>query len=102
MLLDIIFESFVADKFARDFHELPHTNLGLQQNTAIPKNCINTILAKYPHNIPREDSRLRTQKVIGDMLCFQHNSTACALVVKNSITTLALSYGLCLLFMSFT
>ena len=47
--LDMVPESFVANKAQRDLRELTRTRLELQGGTSAPKNRIHAILAKYPH-----------------------------------------------------
>ena len=47
--LDMIPESFVADKPARDLRELTRTRLGIKMYATGPKNRIHAILTKYPH-----------------------------------------------------
>ena len=51
--LDMIPESFVADKPARDLRELTRTRLGIKMYATGPKNRIHAILAKYPHEQPK-------------------------------------------------
>ena len=51
--LDMIPESFVADKPARDLRELARTRLGMKMYATGPKNRIHAILAKYPHEQPK-------------------------------------------------
>ncbi len=51
--LDMIPESFVADKPARDLRELTRTRLGMKLHVTAPKNRIHAILAKYPHEQPK-------------------------------------------------
>ena len=50
--LDMVPESFVANKAQRDLRELTRTRLELQDETSGPKNRIHAILAKYPHKRP--------------------------------------------------
>ena len=50
--LDMVPESFVVDKPARDLRELTRTRLGLQQDTVSPRNHIHAIIAKYSHKRP--------------------------------------------------
>ena len=50
--LDVVPESFVANRSQRDLRELTRTRTGLQQNTSTPRNRIYAILAKYPHTLP--------------------------------------------------
>ena len=47
--LDMVPESFVANKAQRDLRELTRTRLELQDGISAPKNRIHAILAKYPH-----------------------------------------------------
>ncbi len=51
--LDMIPESFVADKPARDLRELTRTRLDMKMSASGPKNRIHAILAKYPHEQPK-------------------------------------------------
>ena len=51
--LDMIPESFVADKPARDLHELTRTRQGIKLYATDPKNRIHAILVKYPHEQPK-------------------------------------------------
>ena len=50
--LDMVPESFVANKAQRDLRELTRTRLELQDGISAPKNRIHAILAKYPHKRP--------------------------------------------------
>ena len=50
--LDMVPESFVANKAQRDLRELTRTRLELQDEISAPKNRIHAILAKYPHKRP--------------------------------------------------
>ncbi len=51
---DMVFESFVPEKYYRDLRNMVRTRLGLVQNITRHKNMVYAILAKYEHVSPTQ------------------------------------------------
>ena len=66
--LDMVPESFVANKAQRDLRELTRTRLELQDGIFGPKNRIHAILAKYPHKRPVKGLIMRSLPYFGRSL----------------------------------